>query len=1242
MKRPHFLAILAILGVVSTWSCGGKDPVAPVVVGSVSLSHQTAVIVPGATLTLVATVRDTAGLTITRTVSWSTSDNSRAGVTSGGVVSGVAAGSATITATIEGHSAQLQITIKEGGVIGVAGGSITALGGRVQLIVPQGAVSSPVMVTVEEGTSPPADVRLLPGSAIELGPTGQTFTAPVQLRMRYELSQLPPGASEQQLRIHRAAGGAWQLVSGGQADAGTRTVTASLTSFSQYAILSGQPPAIALSTASLNFTATQGGANPASQFLNVTNSGAGILSGLTVGNVVYGPGASGWLQPPDLSTTTANPSSTLTVQPITGALAGGTYTATIPILSSVATNSPQNVTVTFTVTSGPDLVLDVMTAPAAGAIGSTISVLTTVRNQGTAAAGPFRVGFYYSLDATITTADVFSGFACTYAAGLAVNTMSDCSGPIPVPASLPPGTYVVGAIADDLLQSAEINESNNTRAATNTTTLAVLPDLVLDVVTAPASGATGGTIPVSATVRNQGTVGTTVFRVAFYYSTDATITTSDFFSGAACTYASGLPANSFSNCAGSIPVPSALPPGTYFVGAIADDIAQVNESNEGNNSRAAATTTVISNLPDFVIDVVTAPSLGLVGGTISVSATLRNQGSATTAAFRVGLYYSTDATITTADTFSGAACMYATGLAANSTSDCAGPIPVPGSLPPGTYFVGAIADDNLLITEISESNNARAASTTTVVSVVAPPLNLLIDGMYLIQATQNYAGNVPLIAGRDAFLRVFVKATDANSATPAVRVRFYQSGMLVDTRTIAAAAGQVPTTIAEGVLTSSWNVAVAGSLIQPELSILADVDPTNAIAESDESDNAFPVSGTPGSADVRMMPALNITLVPVMQSVNGLTGNVSVANQSTFLNLTTKLWPVSGVSAIVHDVYTTMQPVLQSDDANGSWGNLLGELNALRMMEGTSRQYYGVLKVSYTSGIAGLGYIGLPASIGWDHLPSGDEVTAHELGHNFERRHSPCGDPSGLQPGYPYEQGNIGVYGYDNAAALLKAPSMADIMSYCSPPWISDFTYTAALDFIAANPTAPIISQPVPGLLIWGRIENGRLILEPSLDIVARPTPPRASGPYRIEATDAAGRTVLSFAFAPDIVADAPVPTQHFAFVVPRSAFGAQEVSALRLTGPLGFSTNVRSSVPASAMATPAAEPIVRRRAANVVDMTWDSQRYPLAVVRSATTGAVLSIARGGVVSVRSIAGEVDVVFSDGVKSVTRRLRVIQ
>ena len=103
---------------------------------------------------------------------------------------------------------------------------------------------------------------------------------------------------------------------------------------------------ISLSSDSLTFSAMEGGADPAASTVNVTNGGGGSLTGLDVGSITYGPGASGWLTA-GLATTTAP--ATLTLQATTGSLAAGTYTATVPVTSDVAANSPQNVTVTFTV-----------------------------------------------------------------------------------------------------------------------------------------------------------------------------------------------------------------------------------------------------------------------------------------------------------------------------------------------------------------------------------------------------------------------------------------------------------------------------------------------------------------------------------------------------------------------------------------------------------------------------------------------------------------------------------------------------------------------------------------------------------------------------------------------------------------------------------------------------------------------------------------------------------------------------
>ena len=116
------------------------------------------------------------------------------------------------------------------------------------------------------------------------------------------------------------------------------------------------PPTILLTPSSRTFTATVGGGNPAPQTVAVTNSGGSTLSGLAIGTITYGAGATGWLA---AAVSPAAAPATVTLTPTLGTLAAGTYTATVPVTSTAAgvTNSPQNIAVTFTVTQAPTITL---------------------------------------------------------------------------------------------------------------------------------------------------------------------------------------------------------------------------------------------------------------------------------------------------------------------------------------------------------------------------------------------------------------------------------------------------------------------------------------------------------------------------------------------------------------------------------------------------------------------------------------------------------------------------------------------------------------------------------------------------------------------------------------------------------------------------------------------------------------------------------------------------------------------
>ena len=77
-------------------------------------------------------------------------------------------------------------------------------------------------------------------------------------------------------------------------------------------------------------------------------------------------------------------------------------------------------------------------------------------------------------------------------------------------------------------------------------------------------------------------------------------------------------------------------------------------------------------------------------------------------------------------------------------------------------------------------------------------------------------------------------------------------------------------------------------------------------------------------------------------------------------------------------------------------------------------------------------------------------------------------------------------------------------------------------------------ASPRQTLLVWGRVERGQLVLEPAFSLVARPSVPRETGPYRVEGIARNGRTLFSYSFAGDRPADADDATaRHFAFAIP-------------------------------------------------------------------------------------------------------------
>ncbi len=690
---------------------------------------------------------------------------------------------------------------------------------------------------------------------------------------------------------------------------------------------------------------------------------------------------------------------------------------------------------------------------------------------------------------------------------------------------------------------------------------------------------------------------------------------------------------------------SGLPAGTA---------ASIAVTGPNGYSRTLSGTTTLTGLTNGSYTF-TAASVIAGGSTYATSPTTKSvsvsKGATATTSFTYGVVVSTGTlgvSITMPDATPAAVTVtgpngYSRALTASSSLT---------QLAPGTYTIAAATVTSALgvsLVPTPASQTASVTAGTTASAAVAyaaanvtptPGLNLQILGMYITQSVQTMNGGVPLVAGRDGVLRVFALANATNTARPSVRARFFQNGSLVSTLTVAAPSTSVPTAVNEGSITASWNIVVPGALLQPGVTVLADVDPDNVVAEDLETDNLFPVSGSPRALDVRFVPALAVRFVPVQQG-NGLLGNVSDANAAAFLTRTRDIHPLNAVSSTTRAPYTTTLNV-SSDGTN--WSPLLGELRALRTADGASQNYYGVAKVSYSSGVAGIGYIGAPVSMGWDYLPSASEVMAHELGHNWGRQHAPCGGVGGPDANYPYAGGVIGVFGFNVRLNQLLSSTTADLMGYCSPTWISDYTYLAEMSYRGTSTTATTITSASvqPSLLVWGRIDaDGEIELEPAVRLTGRSVLPARAGNYTVDATDAAGNVIFSVSFDPDQVADESntLDDEHFAFMIPISDAAQARLTTLRVRGK-GRSAERSARGSQASVEAAASSASVNANGVGRARLQWNATTHPMVVVRDAISGEVLSFARGGSADIAAAGSEVEVVYTDGVRSASRKVKV--
>lgn len=328
------------------------------------------------------------------------------------------------------------------------------------------------------------------------------------------------------------------------------------------------------------------------------------------------------------------------------------------------------------------------------------------------------------------------------------------------------------------------------------------------------------------------------------------------------------------------------------------------------------------------------------------------------------------------------------------------------------------------------------------------------------------ARTAPVVADRPAMFRVSVKP-DAG----------WKRKRLTASLHLESKAGPVD-------LVDSKDIGVSGS-IESDLETSFHWDLTREqvqldttwsvlIKNGDEVLAQYPAEGVDALA-AKKSGALKVKLVPVKWDTDG-SGRVPSTSESTlqmYRDYLFAMYPVTSVEVTVREPFAWNQPV---EAAGTGWDALLEAIVDLRNADGTpddvyyyglfkpAEQFYKYCKMGCVAGLSGLisnpGDAFLRGSIGLGYGQESAKTMAHEIGHAHGRAHAPCGGPDGVDKKFPYKDGSIGVFGWDLNDKRLIDSSYNDVMGYCDPNWISDYTYNALYNRVSYVSSRPFVFMP--------------------------------------------------------------------------------------------------------------------------------------------------------------------------------------
>ncbi len=372
----------------------------------------------------------------------------------------------------------------------------------------------------------------------------------------------------------------------------------------------------------------------------------------------------------------------------------------------------------------------------------------------------------------------------------------------------------------------------------------------------------------------------------------------------------------------------------------------------------------------------------------------------------------------------------------------------------------------------------------------APPISwdIAVDGLELTQVIQNMNNDVPMVANKATFARVFGRKLDGPTA---MNVRAVLHGSDANGNPLPGSPLQ-PLNSTQNIMQSNiamdrsktasgWLFALPSSWSAAGgATFTAQLDPRGVLNDSNRQNN----SRAQAITFTRKAPVC-VVAVPVRTSAPAASYNDPGYRRQ--IDVLRKLYPVSDVwSYHQNDDVAELQarfgippweygPYELPDDGDKVlqslwWRDAFSDDPDECDDAGAETHYIGLVHANTPMGNnLGLGRINsavlytklVPASR-WGNQDFRDQpfnTLAHELGHNYGRQHINCGSPANTDASYPYNPCMLDsrsltaastYFGFEPSLQQVILPNQAqDYMSYGAPYWTSDYTYRALYNRIA-------------------------------------------------------------------------------------------------------------------------------------------------------------------------------------------------